>query len=250
MTFQIIEVIRQKAPVILGHRGSKSDAPMNTLPAFALALEQGADGFELDVQLSADGVPVVIHDDTVDATTNGTGVVTDMTLESLQMLDAGSWFAPQFAETRIPTLAQVFEQFGQRAWINVELKTMASDPKPLASAVANCIVEYNMQERVLISSFHPLALQSFRRILPEIAIGYLLDPDYDTRSLMQDISYEAFHPRYTMVDEAMMQNEKQANRLVNVWTINDPQEAQRLFELGVHTFITDYPAKLVQQFGA
>src|SRR3970040_2158507 len=113
-----------RIPLILGHRGASAYAPENTLAAFRRALELGADGFELDVTLSADGVPVVIHDDTVDRTTDGSGPVANLTLAQLKQLPAGfrARFGTEFAGERIPTLEEVVARLGQRALLHVEFE--------------------------------------------------------------------------------------------------------------------------------
>lgn len=233
------------APLIFGHRGARAYAPMNTIPAFELALEQGAQGVELDVYLSADSEIVVIHDDTVDATTDGAGEVRTKTLAELKDLDAGAWFAPEYAGTCIPTLDEVFEAIGQRAWVNVEIKSTTEDTDGIESAVAECLTRHQMQERVIVSSFNPYALRRFRDIMPQVPLGYLYHPAWDTRALMHNITYEAYHPYYDIIDETLMQQANRAGHMVNTWTINDPDEALRLHQLGVHTFITDNPDTLV-----
>nr|MCU0514644.1 glycerophosphodiester phosphodiesterase [Anaerolineae bacterium] len=142
--------------LVFGHRGAKAYAPMNTLPAFELAATQGAHGIELDVHRSRDGYPVIVHDFTVDHTTDGRGLVTALTLAELKALDAGSWFSPAFAGTRIPTLDEVFAAVGQRLYINVEIKAAHEDSDGVEQVVADCIVRHAMQRRVLVSSFNPL----------------------------------------------------------------------------------------------
>src|SRR5512136_1224893 len=113
-------LIPHDRPLNIGHRGASAAAPQNTLAAFRKAMELGADGVELDVQLSADGAVVVIHDFTVDKATDGTGRVAAKTLAELKALDAGSRFSPQFAGERIPTLAEVFEAIDGKLLVNVE----------------------------------------------------------------------------------------------------------------------------------
>src|SRR5690606_28189003 len=113
--------------LVFGHRGAKAYAPMNTIPAFELAAEQGADGIELDVHRSKDGHAVIVHDFTVDETTDGNGTVTEMTLAQLKELDAGSWFGEGFHGVQIPTLDEVFEAVGERLLINVEIKSNMQD---------------------------------------------------------------------------------------------------------------------------
>ncbi len=110
----IIDAMYATSPLVFGHRGAKAYAPMNTIPSFELAAKQGAHGIELDVHRSKDGYPVIMHNFSVDETTNGTGRVTAMTLSELKALDAGSWFSPQFKGVTIPTLDEVFEAVGKR----------------------------------------------------------------------------------------------------------------------------------------
>ena len=108
--------------LVFGHRGARAYAPMNTIPSFELALKQGADGVKLDVRLTRDGEMVILHNETVDETSDGTGHVEDLMLAEIKALDAGAWFNPAFKGTRIPTLDEVFEAIGKRRRINVEIK--------------------------------------------------------------------------------------------------------------------------------
>lgn len=223
--------------LVLGHRGAKAYAPMNTIPAFELASEQGAHGVELDVQLSSDGELVIVHDFTVDGTTDGSGNVADMSLAELKTLDAGAWFDPKFIGTKIPTLDEVFDAVGHFI-INVELKTIDQQTKGLEQKVADCIANHNMIERVIVSSFNPYALKHFRAIAPDIAIGFLQAPDFTTdamRAVMNDVPYEADHWHYTMLGDDLTQ------RPVNVWTLNDPDIAREQAKKGVKGIITDTP---------
>ncbi|MBC7809703.1 MAG: glycerophosphodiester phosphodiesterase, partial [Burkholderiales bacterium] len=144
--------------LVFGHRGAKAYAPMNTLPAYELAAEQGAHGIELDVHRSKDGYAVIVHDFKVDATSDGKGLVTEMTLAQLKRLDAGAWFDPKFAGTRIPTLDEVFESVGQRLFVNVEIKSDSLETDGVEQVVADCITRHNMQSRVIVSSFNPYTL--------------------------------------------------------------------------------------------
>ena len=159
------------------HRGASHDAPQNTLAAFRLAREMGADGLELDVQVSKDGEAVVIHDFTVDETTDGSGWVRDMTLGQLKDLDAGSWFGPAFAGERIPTLAEVFSAIGERLLVNVELKTTGMRDQGLERTVLALIERHRMEDHVLISSFNPFALRRCKRLAPRVRAGLLVAPD-------------------------------------------------------------------------
>lgn len=225
-------------PLVFGHRGASAYAPQNTLPAFQLAVEQGADGVEFDVHLSADGHPVVIHDFTVDHTTDGTGSVDSMTLEQLKALDAGVKFDAKFAGTRVPTLDEVFEVVGKMRVINVEVKGATDN---IEHVVYTSIQRHNLQGKVIISSFNPLVLHRMRKAAPEIVIGFLYSPDYDFSQMMVDLPHEARHPMHPMIDKVYMQQAKLRGYRVNTWTVNDPERALQLAELGVDGIISDKP---------
>lgn len=240
MTAQsIIDAMYAHSPLVYGHRGAKAYAPMNTLPAFELAAELGAHGIELDVHRSRDGYPVVIHDFSVDATTNGRGRVSEMTLKELKALDAGDWFAPRFAGVQVPTLDEVFEAVGKRVFVNVEIKADLQSTDGIEEIIANCIKRHNMQERVLVSSFNPPTLVRFRALMPDIPLGYLSEEQ--SPSLPEDAAYEAYHPYYAYVTEQLVAHCHQYNKIINVWTVNDPIWATELRGLGVHGIITDRP---------
>jgi glycerophosphoryl diester phosphodiesterase len=228
--------------LIFGHRGASAYAPMNTLPAFELAAQQGADGVELDVHFSKDKQLIVLHDFTVDHTTNGKGYAHDMTLAQLKDLDAGSKKDPKFAGVQIPTLDEVFAAIGQKLYVNVEIKSETEDTDGVEQAVADCLRRNNMQERVIVSSFNPLALKRFREIMPEVPIGYLyMSDDQPFAEVMETLPHEARHPHHPMIDAAYMEWAKSNNYRVNTWTVNDPTRAVELKRLGVDAIITDTP---------
>jgi len=216
---------------------------MNTLPAFELAVTQGADGIELDVHRSADGHAVIVHDFKVDKTTDGKGNVTAMTLAQLKALDAGKWFDARFQNTRIPTLDEVFETVGKQLFINVEIKSKSNRSDGIEALVSEKIARFGMQKRVIVSSFNPLALRRFRRLAPDIPIGYLYVPKitFFTRLMMSRIPHEARHPYHEMIDAPMMVWAKKRHYRVNTWTVNDPERAVTLRDLGVDAIISDKP---------
>jgi glycerophosphoryl diester phosphodiesterase len=211
---------------VFGHRGAKAYAPMNTLPAFHLAADQGAYGIELDVWLSADGVPVILHDEHVDGTTDGTGSIREMTLARIQALDAGSYFGAQFAGTRIPTLEQVFAEAAPAASDGVE------------QAVARLIAQYRLQDRVIVSSFSGRVLGWFHALMPAVPIGYLfMTFDALEHPIVSHCDY--LHPYHEMIylDSPVLS----AGLPLNTWTVNSPDRARALAALGVHAIITDAP---------
>lgn len=241
-------------PFVLGHRGASAYAPENTLAAFRLAHELGADGIELDVQLTRDKIPVVIHDDTVERTTNGRGRVRDLTIGEIARLDAGAWKTNDYAGETIPTLAQVFE--GLMDWlrpvgrarpclINVELKTEYFFTDGLEQQVLNLIARYGLQDRILLSSFSPLSLHRARAIRRDIPRGLLYDATLPLPLRKAWLRFwadpQAMHPEAQMIDAAYMAWAKRKRLQVNTWTVDDPAQAQRLADLGVHAIITNKP---------
>lgn len=240
---QLLEAIYDHRTLVFAHSGAQAYAPGNTLPAFEMARQQKAHGVELDVHRSRDGYPVVIHDATVDAATDGTGSVADMTLAQLRTLDAGIRYAPQFAGTCIPTLDEVFDVVGREMIVNVELKSESAETDGLEQTVADCIRRHAMQDRVLISSFNPFALRRFRAIMPEAPIGFLFGVHSPAvlRTLLEGFDYEAQHPEDPLIDAALVEGARRAGHFVNAWTVNDPARAAALRDLGVNGIITDAP---------
>jgi glycerophosphoryl diester phosphodiesterase len=233
------------------HRGASAKAPANTLSAFRLAAELGADGVELDVQLSKDGEVVVIHDLTVDATTNGGGAVAEKTLSELQTLDAGSWFDAAFVGEHIPTLQEVMDAVGHRLLLNVEIKLpFALANTGLEAEVVRLIEDNNLVDRVLVSSFHPLALRRVKSLNRRIPTGLLYAHDlpiYLRWTLLVSLApHEARHPNWAMITPDYVQAMKARGYRINVWTVDDPDEMRRLLDWGVDAIITNHPDVLRQ----
>jgi glycerophosphoryl diester phosphodiesterase len=215
------------------------------MAAFEKAIELGADGIEFDAHLSADGVPVVIHDFAVDATTDGTGRVAEMDLAQLKQLDAGSHFDPAFAGERIPTLEEVLQAFGDRLLLNIELKSVSPRDDGLERAVLALVEEHELRSRVLLSSFNPFSLRRAKKIAPHVRVGLLYAPDlplFLSRAWLAPLfPHEARHPEHTMVDARTMAWARRRGYRVNTWTVDDPDEMHRLINLGVNGIITNVP---------
>jgi glycerophosphoryl diester phosphodiesterase len=204
-----------------------------------------ADAIELDVHLSGDRIPVVIHDFTVDDTTDGSGRVQDLTLSQLKELDAGSWFDPAFAGERIPTLEEVFSAVGDQLLVNAELKTTGIRDEGLERTVLALIQRHRMEDRVLVSSFNPFALRRCKKLVPQVRVAVLVAPDLPLvlrRGWLAGLfPHEAYHPEHTMVDTRYIARAHKQHCMVNAWTVNNPDEMQRLIALGVDGIITDVP---------
>jgi glycerophosphoryl diester phosphodiesterase len=237
-------------PLNFAHRGACHEAPENTLAAFRLAMERGADGIEFDVQLSKDDEVVVIHDVTLETTTNGKGAVRDRTLADLKDLDAGSWFDPAFAGQRIPTLQEVIGAVGDRLLLNIELKAEGLGARGLATAVVRAVEANDLLDRVIISSFSPLAVWWSRLLNPRIPVGMLYSPDQPLFLrklwLRHLVRPHALHPYHTTIDDATMRWAKKRGYRVHTWTVDDPVEMRRLIRQGVDIIITNRPDLLGQ----
>lgn len=233
------------APKVFAHRGARCVAPENTLPAFDAALALGVDGIELDVHLSRDGRLVVIHDFTLEATTNGRGRVTDQTAAELARLDAGSHFSPSFAGTGVPTLEQVLDLVGSRCMVNVEIKSLEPDGGQAANAVAELVRDRRLHDQVIVSSFNPITLIKLRWLQPSIALGLLfeeaLPPHLQRAWLSPILAPQALHPWSPLVEMPFMEWARELGMDVNVWTVNEAAEVQRLAALGVSAIISDMP---------
>jgi glycerophosphoryl diester phosphodiesterase len=237
------------SPQIFAHRGAKSVAPENTLPAFQKALDLGADGIELDVQCSQDGVLVVMHNSEVGATTNGRGPVAELTAADLAQLDAGSHFSPDFAGTGVPVLEEVFDLVGDRCRVNVEIKSHdplgGGEVEPLAAMIRR----RNLYDQVIVSSFNPITLIKMRWVDERVRLGLLhsdaLPPHLRRAWFSPILRPEALHPHHKIVTEAYMAWARERDCAVNTWTVNEVAEAQRLAALGVDVIISDVPDRLM-----
>ena len=232
-------------PLILCHRGAKNYAPENTLAAFKIALELGADGFELDTQLTSDGHVVVFHDGSVDRTTNGHGKLSNLPLAELRELDAGGSFPEKFRGERIPTLDEVFESFGKRAIINVELKNFSMPFDSLVEKACEVVRRHEMQKNIIFSSFLPWNLKKAARLLPEVPRGLItMRGRWGVwgRSFGFNFGdYDALHPYLGDVTAQQVQRVHKLNRKINVWTVNAEEDMRRLIGWGVDGIFTDDP---------
>ncbi len=232
-------------PAIFAHRGSSAHAPENTLAAFNLAIQQGADAIELDAKLTADGQVVVIHDPTVNRTTGSEGVVRQMTLADLKKLDAGSYFDFSFRGETIPTLDEVFESVGHRIFINVEITNYTSPLDNLPGCIARIVKRHKLEKQILFSSFNPIALIRVKRLLPQTPVGLLAlsgkSGAWSRSWIGRLIGYQALHPETSDVTEALIKKVHQWNCRIHVYTVNSEQQMRQLFSWGVDGIFSDDP---------
>lgn len=255
--------IRSGWPVNLAHRGASARAPENTLEAFRIGAACGAGGLELDVHMTRDGQIVVLHDDTVDRTTDGSGAVRGMTLEEVKGLDAGYWFSPDGGVTypyrglgeRVPTLAEVYEAFPGLP-VNAEIK---EDQAGVEEVVLGVIRSAGAEERTLVASGRWGVVERFRRvsggriptaasrweillffILARLRLEAILRPDYVA------LQVPPRHRGIELVTPRFLAAARNRDVRVDVWTINDPSEMRRLLDLGADAIMTDRPEELAR----
>lgn len=235
------------APAVVAHRGNSWIAPQNTMAAFESAWRAGADLVELDIQLAADGEIVVIHDGTVDATTDGSGEVGAMTLPELRALDAGSWFSPAFAGQRIPTLGEVLRFLVDRPGTDLllELKDVWSPDD--AARVTDAIRAAGLADRVVVQSFFPQTVAALRDVAPTLRRGLLVERHHDGLVAgCAELGAMACNPSVAMVlaDAGLVPALHVAGLQVMVWTADDVAEWEALTAAGVDAIITDRPDRL------
>jgi glycerophosphoryl diester phosphodiesterase len=235
------------APVaVIAHRGASSAAPENTLVAQEIARRAGADWIENDVQPSSDGVPFILHDSTVDRTTDGTGAIRGMTSAQLKALDAGSWFAPHYTGVRMPTLAEQLADLRTRGG-NLLLEIKGAHTRDQVAKIVQVIREQQMTGRVFIQSFDVASLQYSHELAPELPIGLLRSTlDADPVALAGQLYLTAHNPAGSalLARPALVADLHQAGVAVMAWTIDSAAQWRSLDQLGVDGIITNRPAEL------
>ena len=234
---------------VIAHRGFSGKAPENTLIAIREAILIGADMAEIDVTLSSDGKIVVIHDETLDRTTNGSGEVSQFTLEELQKLDAGSWFDPQFAGERIPTLDEVLETVEGKILLNIEIKSEAVERGIAAEVVAE-VQRRGMAGQIVISSFSPTALENVRSQSPDLVTAVLynssLHSGLDAVDIVESLGASVFNIKRTRLTATMMERCGEHNIPVGIYTVNKKRHMRKMIKKGVTAVFTDHPDKMIE----
>ena len=231
---------------VVGHRGNSSVAPQNTLAAFEAAWRAGADCIELDVQLTADGRVVVIHDDTVDATTDGTGPVAGFTLAAIRALDAGRWFSPAFAGQRVPTFDEVVA-FLRRREIDLLLEFKDAWSADDVALCTEPLLAAGLGSRVVVQSFEVGTVAALRDAAPQLRRGLLLETvPADLDDLTDELGVVTVNPDGALLvaDPTFVARRHAAGQEVAPWTLDEPWEWQTAERLGVDAVITDCPDRL------
>lgn len=233
---------------IFAHRGASGYAPENTIEAFKLAIEQGADGIELDVQLTADGIPVVIHDETIDRVTQGKGFVKDYTLSELRQYTVYGKKFEGYKNAKIPTLEEVLELVRPSGMkVNIELKTGIFWYPDIEKKTVELVEKAGMVERIIYSSFNHYSVQRLKEIVPDAETAYLYsDVILNVEEYAKKTGVDGIHPALYHVNMANFLEEYRKSGLkVRVWTVNRKKDMRALMKAGVEAIITNYPDKAV-----
>ncbi|MFP4324267.1 MAG: glycerophosphodiester phosphodiesterase [Anaerolineales bacterium] len=227
-----------RRPLVIAHRGASADAPENTLAAFRLALEHGADGIEFDVHQTADGALVVIHDDDLARTTDIRGAVRKVNLADLKTADAGAWFGPAFVGEPVPTLEDVC------AWLasNDLLAFVELKAPDIEDAVAKTLRAAGLAGRVQVRSFDHAALQRFYAVAPEIPISELW---YTRIPGAGEHTFPTINGLFALYDAETIAALHARGVAATAWTVNDFEAAERLLAWGIDAITTDHPAETI-----
>lgn len=230
---------RPEVPVVIAHRGASAERAENTLPAYELAVAQGADAIEIDLHRTRDGHVVVTHDEDL-AGLGGRGEIADATLAEVRELDAGGG-------ARIPLLEEVLDAFGERIAFNLEIKRPRRGPYPgLEEAVVAEVTRRGLLDRTLFSCFYDPVLATLRRVAPRVRIGLLVSRRYPDGALgrARALGAEALHPEAPLVDAAGVEAAHAAGLAVYPFTVDDPGAMARMLDLGVDGLFTNVPGRM------
>lgn len=228
------------------HRGASGYFPENTMLSFEKAVDLGCDGVETDVQMTSDGVLVLIHDERVDRTTDETGFVKDYTYREIRKLDAGSWKGEVFKKNRIPSFEELIE-FGKEKNIKIdfEIKTGIVMYEGIEEKIINTIYKYGMDKNVILSSFNHYSMVDCKKISKEIKTGLLyMEGIYKPEKYAKYTGADAIHPYLYAINKEVIDGVKKEGILTNVFTVDEEKQMKYFITAGADGIITDYPDKL------
>lgn len=235
---------------IYAHRGCSGEYPENTMAAFEAACEIGADGIELDVQMTKDGEVVVIHDERIDRTTNGIGFVQDFRYKQLKLFDAGSWFHSRYSRETIPSLQDVLDLVKKKRpqmKVNIELKNDVFPYEALEEKVLHCVHQSGMAESVILSSFQFKSMGKIRELDSSIQTALLFEGiPSNILGEARKVRANALHSEASFAVSAAGKRTIEAGYPLRVFTVNQPEKLETLTSSGVSAIITDYPGLFLE----
>ncbi|MCX7796169.1 MAG: glycerophosphodiester phosphodiesterase family protein [bacterium] len=225
---------------VIAHRGASAYAPENTFPAFELAYKMESDAIETDVRCTRDNILVLIHDETVDRTTNGTGKVSELTIEEINNLDAGSWFSSEFAGIRIPTLGEFLVYFGDKLHLVLEIKERRA-----FAGTLNMVRVLNLLNNVTFTSFDIEIIKRIRQIEPKARVGLLTkEVDETLLRVLKTFRIEQVCPKAEFISLDIVNLIKKFRIDIRAWGVEDEDAMVRLLELGIYSMTVNFPDKL------
>lgn len=236
--------------LIFGHRGAAGSYPENTMSSFIAAYQAGADGIELDVQMTKDGELVVIHDETVDRTTDGSGYVGELLLSDILKLDASYTFSQYTGQVKIPTLEEVLKWVATLPsfLINIELKNGIIEYPMIEERTIELVQKFNLEKRTIISSFNHYSLVKCAELSGEIETAILyMEGLYKPWEYAKDVGASGMHPYYYAVNRGIIENSKLHQVAVRPFTVNEEKIMIDLIKNDYSAFITDFPDRAVEQ---
>ncbi|MCK5158858.1 MAG: glycerophosphodiester phosphodiesterase [Candidatus Heimdallarchaeota archaeon] len=223
-----------KLPMIFGHRGASSIEPENTMKAFQQAFEDGADGIEFDVRLTADNQMVIIHDSLINRTSNGIGLVRKKTYQELLEFDFGKG-------EKIPLLEDVLKKFRNQKWLNIEIKEQGFEKQLL-----ELLDKLKITRKYVISSFDISVIQKIKELNSEIPTAFLYQTiRFNLQALISKTQCDGIHPKHTIVNRRLFSEARYYRLAIRAWTVDSERKAWKLTKLGINGIITNNPKKLL-----
>jgi len=234
---------KEKRTFVTAHRGASGLAPENTLASISLAMELGADFCEIDAQETADGKIVLLHDSSLNRTTNSIGKIWKLNFAEIQNADAGSWYSQDFTGEKIPTLESAIDFVKGRMKLNIELKTNGYQ-KQLAERVVEIIEKKNFINHCILTSFNLQEIKKVKLINPQIKTGLIFSKI--PKENIWNFEFDLFSIDKKLATRDFIQNAHQAGKEVHVWTVNKERQMKKLLELEVDNIITNFPNVLIE----
>ncbi|MFN3269053.1 MAG: glycerophosphodiester phosphodiesterase [Candidatus Kapaibacteriota bacterium] len=243
----IYEAFKKLDYFVVAHRGASAVAPENTLASFEEAISVGAHFIEMDIQATADGVPIVFHDKGLSRTTDGKGIASQLTFEELKKFDSGKWFGNEFAGERIPSLEEVLQFVNGRIFLNLELKNLGNNSQQNIAKILELIEKYNYCDKVIISSFYHEQLKIVKRLNSKIPIAPIRFPR-DERlpsQLKQELDCQGFVCSIDELDQKIAEDARSNNIFIGVYSVDTEEQLDFVLSHNVKAIVTNLPGKIL-----
>ncbi len=234
--------------LVVAHRGASGTAPENTLASFQKAIEDGAHLIEMDVQATADGIPIVFHDKGISRTTNGRGLASRLKYDDLRQFDSGFWFGNEFKGEHIPTLEEVLSFLSGKILLNIELKNLGTQSQFILEEIFHLLEKYDFSDKVVISSFYYNELELAKKINPRIPIAPIRLPKDTTlpSKLKERLDCEGFVCSIEEISKEIIDDAQRCNLFVGVYSVDFENQLDYVISHGVKAIVTNYPKEIRQ----